>query len=190
MRLVNLQELLDPIDVFRRLLGLRLQDLYNLLLRRGWTLGSISPLRLDARGDPRLPRPASAPSRAPLARQPPGPGGFAGPEFQPGALREPEKGHCPAAPSSPYSRIWPTIRLTFGSSARSNFLSAVPTGPSSRPAAGPSRGAYLPDLGDDPAPALLRADHRGSRRSSGDGWASTRRRPRDWSCLAARDQER
>jgi hypothetical protein len=39
-RLVNLQELLDPIDVFRRLFGVRLQDLYNLLLRRGWTLGS------------------------------------------------------------------------------------------------------------------------------------------------------
>ncbi len=39
-RLVNLQELLDPIDVFRKLFGVRLQDVYNLLLRRGWTLGS------------------------------------------------------------------------------------------------------------------------------------------------------
>jgi hypothetical protein len=37
---LNLQELLDELDVFRKLSGVRLQDLYNLLLRRGWTLGS------------------------------------------------------------------------------------------------------------------------------------------------------
>ncbi len=40
VRLVNLQELLDSLDVFRKLTGLRLQDLYNLMLKRGWTLGS------------------------------------------------------------------------------------------------------------------------------------------------------
>jgi UDP-N-acetylglucosamine:LPS N-acetylglucosamine transferase len=40
VRLVNLQEALDEIDVFRRLTGLRLQDLYNLMLKKGWTLGS------------------------------------------------------------------------------------------------------------------------------------------------------
>jgi UDP-N-acetylglucosamine:LPS N-acetylglucosamine transferase len=40
VRLVNLQELLDPLDVFRKLTGLRLQDIYNLMLKRGWTLGS------------------------------------------------------------------------------------------------------------------------------------------------------
>ncbi|MCC7174297.1 MAG: galactosyldiacylglycerol synthase [Bryobacterales bacterium] len=40
VRLVNLQELLDPLDVFRKVLGRRLQDIYNLLLRKGWTLGS------------------------------------------------------------------------------------------------------------------------------------------------------
>lgn len=40
VRLVNLQELLDSIDVFRQLTGLRLQDLYNLMLKKGWTLGS------------------------------------------------------------------------------------------------------------------------------------------------------
>ncbi len=40
VRLVNLQELLDPLDVFRRLTTIRLQDLYNLMLRKGWTLGS------------------------------------------------------------------------------------------------------------------------------------------------------
>ena len=40
IRLVNVQEKLDAIDVFRKLTGLRLQDLYNLMLRKGWTLGS------------------------------------------------------------------------------------------------------------------------------------------------------
>jgi Glycosyltransferase family 28 C-terminal domain len=38
--LVNLQEVLDEIDVVRKLTGLRLQDLYNLMLKKGWTLGS------------------------------------------------------------------------------------------------------------------------------------------------------
>jgi UDP-N-acetylglucosamine:LPS N-acetylglucosamine transferase len=40
VRLVNLQELLEPIDVFRKVTGLRLQDLYNLMLKKGWTFGS------------------------------------------------------------------------------------------------------------------------------------------------------
>ena len=38
--LVNLQEALDELDVFRKLFGLRLEDCYNLLLNKGWTLGS------------------------------------------------------------------------------------------------------------------------------------------------------
>jgi hypothetical protein len=40
VRLVNLQETLDEMDVFRKLTGLRLQDVYNLMLKKGWTLGS------------------------------------------------------------------------------------------------------------------------------------------------------
>lgn len=40
MRMMNLQELLDEMDVFRKVTNVRLQDLYNMLLRRGWTLGS------------------------------------------------------------------------------------------------------------------------------------------------------
>lgn len=39
-RLVNLQEALDELDIFRKLFGIRLQDCYNLLLNKGWTLGS------------------------------------------------------------------------------------------------------------------------------------------------------
>jgi hypothetical protein len=37
VRLLNLQELLDPIDLVHRATGHRLQDGYNLLLRKGWT---------------------------------------------------------------------------------------------------------------------------------------------------------
>jgi Glycosyltransferase family 28 C-terminal domain len=40
VRLVNLQEVLDPLDIFRKATGIRLQDIYNLLLAKGWTLGS------------------------------------------------------------------------------------------------------------------------------------------------------
>jgi len=40
IRLLNLQELLDAIDVFRRVTGLRLEDVYNLMLKKGWTLGT------------------------------------------------------------------------------------------------------------------------------------------------------
>ncbi len=40
IRLLNLQEALDELDIFRKLFGVRLQDCYNLLLNKGWTLGS------------------------------------------------------------------------------------------------------------------------------------------------------
>lgn len=39
-RMVNFQEVLDEIDVIRKVTGLRLQDVYNLMLKKGWTLGS------------------------------------------------------------------------------------------------------------------------------------------------------
>ncbi|MGH9620259.1 MAG: glycosyltransferase [Bryobacteraceae bacterium] len=45
VRLLNLQELLDPLDGFRQLTGYRTQDLYNLLLAKGWTLGTKYLLR-------------------------------------------------------------------------------------------------------------------------------------------------
>lgn len=46
MRLMNLQELLDEMDIFRKFTGVRLQDVYNLMLQRGWTLGSAQLLPL------------------------------------------------------------------------------------------------------------------------------------------------
>ena len=46
IRLVNLQELMDPIDWGRKLTGLRMQDLYNLMLKKGWTLGTPQTVRV------------------------------------------------------------------------------------------------------------------------------------------------
>lgn len=40
VRLINLQEVLDPLDIFRKITRIRLQDIYNLMLAKGWTLGS------------------------------------------------------------------------------------------------------------------------------------------------------
>jgi 1,2-diacylglycerol 3-beta-galactosyltransferase len=44
--LTNLQEVLDPIDVIRKLTGIRQQDWYNLMLKKGWTLGSGQLLKV------------------------------------------------------------------------------------------------------------------------------------------------
>ncbi|MFZ0960135.1 MAG: galactosyldiacylglycerol synthase [Terriglobia bacterium] len=46
IRLVNLQEVLDSIDWVRKLTGLRTQDTYNLMLKKGWTLGTAQTVRL------------------------------------------------------------------------------------------------------------------------------------------------
>jgi len=46
VRLTNLQELLDPLDILKRYAGIRIQDFYNLLLRKGWTLGSPQLLKV------------------------------------------------------------------------------------------------------------------------------------------------
>jgi hypothetical protein len=53
IRMVNLQELLDSIDIFRKFTGLRLQDVYNVFLKNGWTLGS-GPLMAGMHGLIRL----------------------------------------------------------------------------------------------------------------------------------------
>jgi len=52
VQLTSLQHVLDPIDPVRRLTGKRLEEVYNLLLRRGWTRGSeqlLTPLRAAIR---------------------------------------------------------------------------------------------------------------------------------------------
>src|SRR5215472_17058033 len=37
VQLLNLQELLDQLDILKKITGLRVQDGYNLILRKGWT---------------------------------------------------------------------------------------------------------------------------------------------------------
>jgi Glycosyltransferase family 28 C-terminal domain len=44
--LVNLQELLDPLDILKKYFGIRIQDFYNSMLRNGWTLGSAQLLKI------------------------------------------------------------------------------------------------------------------------------------------------
>lgn len=44
-RLVHLQDLLAPLDVFKTVTRIDLQEIYNLMLRNGWTLGSETGLR-------------------------------------------------------------------------------------------------------------------------------------------------
>jgi hypothetical protein len=44
--LLNLQELLDPLDILKNHFGIRIQDFYNLMLRNGWTLGSPQLLKV------------------------------------------------------------------------------------------------------------------------------------------------
>jgi UDP-N-acetylglucosamine:LPS N-acetylglucosamine transferase len=46
VRLTNLQELMDPLDIVKKYAGIRIQDVYNTMLRRGWTLGSPQLLRV------------------------------------------------------------------------------------------------------------------------------------------------
>jgi 1,2-diacylglycerol 3-beta-galactosyltransferase len=41
---LNFQQLLDPLDPIRKIAGVRTQDVYNHLLRTGWTLGSTQLL--------------------------------------------------------------------------------------------------------------------------------------------------
>jgi len=46
VELFNLQEYLDALDFVRALTRVRMQDVYNLMLRRGWTLGSTQLMRV------------------------------------------------------------------------------------------------------------------------------------------------
>jgi len=46
VRLTNLQELLDELDILKKYAGIRIQDYYNWMLRSGWTLGSKQLMRV------------------------------------------------------------------------------------------------------------------------------------------------
>jgi UDP-N-acetylglucosamine:LPS N-acetylglucosamine transferase len=45
IRMVNLRDILEPIDVFHRLTGVRVEDLYNRMLKYGLTIGTAPMLR-------------------------------------------------------------------------------------------------------------------------------------------------
>ena len=45
VRLINLMEVLDPKDVFRKTMGMEWEDLYNTRLARGWSLGLAQELK-------------------------------------------------------------------------------------------------------------------------------------------------
>jgi UDP-N-acetylglucosamine:LPS N-acetylglucosamine transferase len=46
VRLVNLFEVLDPLDLFRKATGVKMEHYYNVRLARGWTLGLAQELRI------------------------------------------------------------------------------------------------------------------------------------------------
>jgi Glycosyltransferase family 28 C-terminal domain len=46
VKLVQFQDLLDQLDVLRKMTGIRIQEQYNILLRNGWTLGAAKLLRV------------------------------------------------------------------------------------------------------------------------------------------------
>ena len=48
-RLMHLRDVLDSVDVFRKVLHIDLQEIYNLMLRKGWTLGSETGLHFMQR---------------------------------------------------------------------------------------------------------------------------------------------
>lgn len=50
VELVNLQEVLEPVDLFHKVTGRQSQSFYNALLKRGWTFGSLQMLRALQKG--------------------------------------------------------------------------------------------------------------------------------------------
>ena len=44
--MLSIQDLLDSIDFIRKFTGIPFQDIYNIMLRRGWTAGSAHLITL------------------------------------------------------------------------------------------------------------------------------------------------
>jgi hypothetical protein len=132
VRLLNLFEVLDPQDRFRRLTGMPPEELYNRRLARGWTLGMAQELKL-LQAAIRLAHPqlvqrlqrywhSSAPD-------------LAGRWCRTSTWRS--RRVCRplgrARPSSPCSPTWPTTRRISGLSAGPGSMwSAAPSGPCNR----------------------------------------------------------
>jgi len=54
IRLRNIQDLLNNIDVIRKVTGIQFQEVYNIMLRRGWTLGTAQTDPAHAPGHPHV----------------------------------------------------------------------------------------------------------------------------------------
>src|SRR5207302_450765 len=61
VEMFSIQDLLQPIDFIRKFTGIPFQDVYNIMLRRGWTLGTAqlipvmhSLIRVSHRGQVRV----------------------------------------------------------------------------------------------------------------------------------------
>ena len=85
VEMLSIQDLLDSIDFIRKSTGIPFQDVYNIMLRRGWTLGTAQTDPADARAHPPVPRRPGAGAGAALGAIPAGPGGVADPALQPRA---------------------------------------------------------------------------------------------------------
>jgi UDP-N-acetylglucosamine:LPS N-acetylglucosamine transferase len=46
VRLTNIQELMDELDILKKYAGIRIEDQYNWMLRSGWTLGSTQLMKV------------------------------------------------------------------------------------------------------------------------------------------------
>ena len=46
VEMFSIQDLLDSIDLIRKCTGIPFQDVYNIMLRRGWTLGTAQTIPL------------------------------------------------------------------------------------------------------------------------------------------------
>ncbi len=100
IRLVNLQEVLDSLDIFRKITGLRLEDVYNKMLAKGWTLGSAQGLQF-MHGVIRLYHdPTVRLLTRTLERYTTGPGCFTGAQFQPRHVSESAAARCRKFPTS------------------------------------------------------------------------------------------
>ena len=113
VRLVNLFEVLDPQDMFRKTTGVRPEHYYNVRLARGWTLGLAQELRI-LQTLIRLSHKSLDQSIAPpLAADTAGPGGLAGAEFQPRDVSSREAAAAACAVRDGTHRSWPIYRRTF-----------------------------------------------------------------------------
>ena len=171
VRLVNLQELLDPIDLARKLTGLRMQDLYNLMLKKGWTLGHPADRARAASFSSACCTPRQVRLLEEFWRSSQrGPGGLGGSPFQPRPRRKPAPGaarHALCHHPDGHRRL-PAAFLDRAPGAVLHLRVGPCRGAGARP--GHPRQPDFSSLGHDPAPALLSAsscDRREERKQRG-----------------------